>query len=119
MGKRLLAFLLDPGELERTGRGHLERRQKSGSRLGFWELLGQTGKIHELTLFYYIMHDEPSRALSSENMHVIIPVFRPQYFVYLPVFGGRDVQNTDPVFPRTLISAGPDQRMVACSSLHR
>ena len=48
------------------------------------------------------MHDEPSRALSSENMHVIIPVFRPQYFLYLLVFGGHDVQNTDPVFPRTL-----------------
>ena len=44
-------------------------------------------------------------ALSSENMHVIIPVFRPQYFLYLRVyiFGGRDVQNTDPVFPRTLL----------------
>ena len=38
--------------------------------LGLWEILGQNGeiqeKIHELTLFYYIMHDEPSRALSSE-----------------------------------------------------
>ena len=29
-------------------------------------------------------------------------VFRPQYFLYLPVFWGRDVQNTDPVFPTTL-----------------
>ena len=74
-------------------------------RLGLWEIQGQNGeiqeKIHELTLFYYVMHDEPSRASELRNMHVI-PVFRPQYFVYLAVFWGRDVQNTDPVFPTTL-----------------
>ena len=40
-------------------------------------------------------------------MHIIYscisPSTSPQYLLYLRVFGGRDVQNTDPVFPRTLI----------------
>ena len=76
------------------------KRKRTGPHIGLWETLGQNGeiqeKIHELTLFYYIMHDEPSRASELRNMHVI-PVFRPQYFMlvfmYLPVFWGRDVQT--------------------------
>ena len=74
-----------------------------------WEIQGQNGeiqeKIHELTLFYYVMHDEPSRASELRNMHVI-PVFRLQYFMYLPVFWGRDAQNTDPVLSTTLWTTG-------------
>ena len=67
--------------------------------LGFWIIQGQSGKIQEK-----IQNSESVELTThaeTKNVHAF-SVFRPQYYLYLPVFWGRDAQNTDPVLSTTL-----------------
>ena len=69
--------------------------------VGFWIIQGQSGKIQEKIQSSESV--ELTTHAETKNVHAF-SVFRPQYFLYLPVFWGRDAQNTDPVLSRTLDS---------------